>query len=360
MRLADKPVIKIGINGAGRIGMGFFKQVLFNPSRNGQQIQVVALNDIAPIKNIANSIPYDAIHQHPKISIKVDDGKPGLFSGNYTGSISYSLNGSPEGKLAILNEMDAKTIPWFDHGVDIVIDATGVNKTKEKAEGHLQNGVSIVVVSAPSNGDIPMIVMGYNEGSYKPEWQVISGASCTTNCVVPPLALLHEQFGVEWVYIFTVHSITGDQRSVGGPHEEFARGQTLFSIAPTKTGAAKATGIVIPDLKDKIDEAAISYRVPVYDGSIVDLTATLKNPPKSAVELNEYLKLASMRTGSTMSYSDDKLVSNLIIGNPSSGIVDAQLTKMFGDKAHVRIWYDNEMGYINQLRRLVEYIVKNN
>jgi glyceraldehyde 3-phosphate dehydrogenase len=248
-------------------------------------------------------------------------------------------------------------IPWGEVGAEIVVECTGAFTSREKAVLHLRDTVKRVIISAPAKEPDITIVLGVNHHKYDPERHfIISNASCTTNCLAPLVKVLHENFGIKKGYMVTVHAYTNDQRVLDLPHKDLRRARAAaINIIPTTTGAAKAIGEVIPELKGKLDGTA--RRVPVADGSLVDLTVVVERPPASVQEVNEaFKKAAEGELKGILQYTEDPIVSQDIVGNEHSAIFDAGLTQVIEDMVHVGAWYDNEWGYSCRLRDLVLYI----
>ncbi len=330
--------IKVGINGFGRIGRSFFRACL-----GVEDIQIVAVNDLTDTKTLAHLLKYDSVHGVLPNKVEATD-------------TSIRVDGK---EIRVFSYKDPSEIPWGDLGVQVVVESTGAFTSREKAELHLRDTVQKVIISAPAkNPDITM-VLGVNEHMYDPEkHHIISNASCTTNCLAPTLKVLHERFGVKKGYMVTVHAYTNDQRVLDLPHKDLRRARAAgINIIPTTTGAAKAIGEVIPELKGKLDGTA--RRVPVADGSLIDLTVLVERPPKSVEEVNQAFKeYAENSLRGILQYTEDPIVSQDIIGNPHSSIFDAGLTQVIEDMVHVGAWYDNEWGYSCRLRDLVVYIVE--
>jgi len=322
--------IRVGVNGFGRIGRNFFRAV----KRSGADIDFVAVNDLGSIATMAHLLEYDSVHGRLDASVGVVDG-------------GISVDGDT---LRVLQVRDPKELPWAELGVDVVIESTGLFTDRDKAALHLEAGAPFVIVSAPSNGADATFVVGVNDGDFDAsKHRVVSNASCTTNCFVPLVKVLDDAFGVEQGLMTTVHSYTGDQMLVDGPHKDLrrARGAAL-NIVPTSTGAARATGLVLQAMKGRLD--GTSLRVPTPDGSITDLVAVLKTPATVA-EINAAYRAAA-EVGplrGILEYSTAPLVSSDIVGNPHSCIFDSELTMSMGNLVKVLGWYDNEWGYSNRL-----------
>jgi glyceraldehyde 3-phosphate dehydrogenase len=260
-------------------------------------------------------------------------------------------------EIKVFSQKDPALIPWGEVGAEIVVECTGAFTSREKAVLHLRDTVKRVIISAPAKEPDITIVLGVNHHKYDPERHfIISNASCTTNCLAPLVKVLHENFGIKKGYMVTVHAYTNDQRVLDLPHKDLRRARAAaINIIPTTTGAAKAIGEVIPDLKGKLDGTA--RRVPVADGSLVDLTVVVERPPASVQEVNEAFKRAAEgELKGILQYTEDPIVSQDIVGNEHSAIFDAGLTQVIEDMVHVGAWYDNEWGYSCRLRDLVLYI----
>jgi glyceraldehyde 3-phosphate dehydrogenase len=328
-------VTKIGINGFGRIGRSVFRIL-----SNRDDVQVVAINDLFENQQLVYLLKYDSVMRVFPKEVTADD------------DFMY-VDGQ---KIAMTAERDPAKIPWGPLGVDIVIESTGVFTKKEQLQKHLDAGAKKVILTVPASDEIDAtIVMGVNDDTLKPEHRLVSNASCTTNCLAPIAKILNERFGIEEGFITTVHAYTNDQRLADVPHKDFRRSRAAAqNIIPTTTGAARAVGKVLPELKGKLDGMAM--RVPVPDGSIVDLVARVKGKPDTAA-VNAAVKEAS-ESGSLkeiVEYSEVALVSTDIIGNPHSSIFDALSTHAEGD-GYVKVvaWYDNEWGYSNRVVDLID------
>ncbi len=331
-------MIRVGINGFGRIGRSFFRACYGH-----EDIQIVAVNDLTDTKTLAHLLKYDSVH--------------GRFKGHVEAKDSSLIVDGKE--VRVFSVKDPGEIPWGDLGVDVVIESTGAFTSREKAELHLRDTVKRVIISAPAKNPDVTIVLGVNEHMYDPEkHRIISNASCTTNCLAPTLKVLHEKFGVKKGYMVTVHAYTNDQRVLDLPHKDLRRARSAgVNIIPTTTGAAKAIGEVIPELKGKLDGTA--RRVPVADGSLIDLTVIVERPPTFIEEVNTAFKEASESyLKGILQYTEDPIVSQDIIGNPHSAIFDAGLTQVIEDMVHVAAWYDNEWGYSCRLRDLTLLVAK--
>ncbi len=329
-------VLKVAINGFGRIGRTILKAGI-----NQKHLKFVAINDLASINNLAYLFKHDTVYGKFPEEVKVEGDK--LIIG--------------KNKIQILAEKDPTKLPWKKLKVDLVIESTGIFTTKDKAEMHLIAGAKKVIISAPAKGEIPVktIVPGVNHKIIKKSDKIISNASCTTNCLAPLVHVLEKEFGIENGFMTTIHGYTAGQNLVDGPNKDFRRGRAAaMNTVPTTTGAAKAIGLVIPSLNKKLD--GIAVRVPIVDGSLVDLTVCLKKSA-SVQEINKAFKKASQTyLKGTLEYSKQELVSSDIIENPNGCIFDSKFTKVKGKTVKVLGWYDNEFGYCSQLIKLTKQI----
>jgi len=330
--------LRIGINGFGRIG-----RLVFRIGKKNPDFDFVAVNDITDAERLAYLLKYDSTHGVLDEDVKVE-----------TDSIVVAGD-----KFKVLSVRNPNEIPWKDLGVDIVVEAVGIFRSREKAAMHLDAGAKKVILTAPGKGEPPdfTCVLGINEKEYDPEnHNVISNASCTTNCFAPMVKLLNDNFGIKNGFMTTVHAYTNDQRLIDTPHKAMRRGRAAaHSIIPTTTGAAKAIAIVMPELAGKLD--AIALRVPVIDASLVDFVCNLERKA-SVEEINKVFKDASSGAfKGFVQYCEDPLVSVDIIGNPYSLIFDSLETKILGEK-FVKLlgWYDNEWGYASRIVDLVKYV----
>lgn len=317
--------VKVGINGFGRIGRNVFRQAL-----NNDKIEIVAINDLTDAQMLAHLLKFDSVHGKLEEEVSVDD--------------DYIIVGDK--KIRVFSEMDPQNIPWSDYGVEVVIESTGRFTNRADASKHLEAGAKKVIISAPGKDDDFTVVIGVNEDEYNPDnHHIISNASCTTNCLAPLAKVLHEKFGIKRGLMTTVHAYTNDQQILDLPHKDYRRARAAAeNIIPTTTGAAKAVGKVLPELNGKLNGMAI--RVPVSNGSVVDLVAEL-NENVTAEEVNRVLREAAEGDlKGILEYSEDPLVSKDIVGNPHSSIVDGLSTMVMEDSlVKVVSWYDNEMGY---------------
>jgi glyceraldehyde 3-phosphate dehydrogenase len=329
--------VRIGINGFGRIGRNYLRAALEQRSK----VEVVAVNDLTGPATLARLLKFDSVAGRLAAPVEVD-GQAIVVAGH---------------PIAVLAELDPARLPWADLGVDIVIESTGRFTKSADARKHLTAGARKVLISAPATGDdVATVVLGVNAGSYDPAvHDLISNASCTTNCLAPLAKVFHEAFGIERGLMTTVHAYTADQNLQDGPHKDPRRARAAaINIVPTSSGAAKAIGLVIPELAGKLDGA--SLRVPVPTGSITDLTVEASRPV-TVEEVNAaYQSAAAGSLAGILSYSEDPLVSSDIVGDPHSSIFDAGLTKIIETQVKVSAWYDNEWGFSNRLVELSEYV----
>ena len=328
--------VKIGINGFGRIGRDFVRAAL----AQGSDLDIVAINDLADNAMLANLLKYDSVGGRIDASVEVDGDK-------------IIVNGKA---ITVFASPDPANIPWADAGVDIVVECTGRFTKIEEARKHLDAGAKKVILSAPGKGDCATFVMGVNEQTYDPATDhIISNASCTTNCLAPMAKVFLENFGIERGLMTTVHAYTSDQNLQDGPHKDLRRARAAaINIVPTSTGAAKAIGLVIPELMGKLDGFAL--RVPVPTGSITDLTVETR-AGLTVEDVNAaYLEASKGPLAGLLRYTDEPLVSSDIVGDPHSCIFDSGLTKVMGTQVKVAGWYDNEWGYSCRLVDLTEYV----
>jgi glyceraldehyde 3-phosphate dehydrogenase len=320
--------IRVGINGFGRIGRTFVRRAL-----ERADIEVVAVNDVTEARTLAHLLDFDSTY-----------GRIGAAVTHTSDSIS--INGTP---IRVLSSRDPGTIDWGGLGVDIVIESTGKFRSRDDAALHLKGGARKVLLSAPGKDADLTVVIGVNDGDYDPErHDVISNASCTTNCVAPMAKVLNDSFGLERGLMTTIHAYTGDQMLLDGPHKDLRRARSAaISMVPTTTGAAKATGLVIPGLAGRLDGVAV--RVPVPDGSLTDLTVVLARDVTAADINSAFEQAAAGPMAGILHYSTDPLVSRDIIGDPASCVFDSGLTQAAGSLAKIFGWYDNEWGYTCRL-----------
>jgi len=329
--------IKVGINGFGRIGRNLLRASIGNP-----EIEFLAVNDITDAKTLAHLLKYDSLL--------------GGFKGDVTATDDAIIVNNK--KIKVLAEKEVGKLPWKDLGVDIVVESTGKYTKRPDVIKHIeQGGAKKVIVSAPATDPDMTIVLGVNEETYDPaRHHVLSNASCTTNCLAPVVKVLHERFGVEKAFMTTIHAYTNDQKILDAPHKDLRRARAAaVSQIPTTTGAAKAVGLVIPELKGKIDGIAI--RVPTPNVSVVDLVAVMKTEVTEKDVNEAFKKAAEGRLKGILQYTEEPLVSVDFLSNPHSAIVDALSTKVL-DKNLLKVlaWYDNEWGYSCRLRDLIKFI----
>jgi len=328
--------VRVGINGFGRIGRNFFRAL----SASGADIELVAANDLGDIKTMAHLLKYDSVLGRYPEPVSVGDG--GITVGDRT--------------IKILAERDPANLPWKDLGVDVVVESTGFFTKAADARKHVDAGAKKVIISAPATDEDVTIVMGVNDGDYDAaKHTIISNASCTTNCLGPLAKVLDDAFGIEKGLMTTIHAYTQDQNLQDGPHKDMRRARAAaLNIVPTSTGAAKAIGLVLPNLKGKLDGYAL--RVPVPTGSATDLTVELRATPSADEVKAAYKAAAEGALKGYLTYTEDEIVSSDIVTDPSSCIFDAGLTKVIGNQAKVVGWYDNEWGYSNRLVDVVRLV----
>jgi glyceraldehyde 3-phosphate dehydrogenase len=327
--------VRVGINGFGRIGRNFFRAA----RKRGADLDVVAVNDLGDAKTMAHLLKYDSVL--------------GPFDGSVE-AVEAGIRVDGE-ELKLLNERDPAALPWKDLGVDVVLESTGLFTKREQAQAHLDAGGGKVVISAPATDPDVTIVLGVNDDVYDPEQhRIVSNASCTTNCVAPLAKVLHDAWGIESGFMTTIHAYTNDQQILDLPHKDLRRARAAaINLIPTSTGAAKAIGLVLPDLKGKLD--GISVRAPVPDGSIVDLVVRVGSEV-SVDDVNARFREAA-DTGALegiLRYSDEPLVSSDVVGSSYSAVFDSDLTMAHGSTVKVFGWYDNEWGYSCRLVDLVQ------
>jgi len=330
--------IKVAINGFGRIG-----RLVYRIASQTDDIDVVQVNDITDAATLAHLLKYDSVH--------------GVFTGDVAAeSGAMVVNGE---KVLVSAERDPSALPWGELGIDVVVEATGVFRKRDQIAAHLKAGAKKVVLTVPAKDEIDAtIVLGVNDDDLKPEHEIVSNASCTTNCLAPVAKVLHDAFGIKRGYMTTIHAYTNDQRILDLPHKDLRRARAAaMAIIPTTTGAAKAVGKVIPDLKGKLDGFAM--RVPVSDGSVVDLVAEL-DQEVTVEKVNNALKAAADGAlKGILQYTEDPIVSVDVVGNPYSSIFDALSTMVLGGSGNlvkVVSWYDNEWGYSCRVVDLVRKI----
>jgi glyceraldehyde 3-phosphate dehydrogenase len=329
--------IRVGINGFGRIGRNFFRAALAHPDA---EIQIVGVNDLTDNATLAHLLRYDSILGRLDAEVKAS-------------SDEITVAGQSFKALA---ERDPAQLPWGDLGADIVIESTGIFTDAHRARAHIDAGAKKVIISAPAKNEDVTVVLGVNEKAYDPaRHTIISNASCTTNCLAPMAKVLHDTFTIERGLMTTIHAYTQDQNLQDGPHPDLRRARAAaINVVPTSTGAAKAIGLVLPELKGKLDGYAL--RVPIPTGSATDLTVTLAREV-TVEEVNGALREAAAGPlRGILRYTEDPIVSSDIVTDPASCIFDAGLTKVIGDQVKVVGWYDNEWGYSNRLVDLVAYV----
>ena len=326
--------VRVGINGFGRIGRNFFRSV----RRREADVEIVAVNDLGDAKTMAHLLKYDSVLGPLGVDVVASDG-------------AIVVDGA---ELKLLNERDPAALPWGELGVDVVLESTGIFTKRAQAQLHLDAGAARVLISAPATDPDVTIVLGVNDDAYDPErHRIISNASCTTNCVAPLAKVLHDTWGIESGFMTTIHAYTNDQQILDLPHRDLRRARAAaINLIPTSTGAAKAIGVVIPELKGRVD--GVSVRAPVPDGSLTDFVVQL-GAEVTADEVNaRFRELAD--TGplaGILLYSDEPLVSSDVVGNSYSCIFDSDLTMAHGRSVKVFGWYDNEWGYSCRLVDLV-------
>ncbi len=329
--------VRVGINGFGRIGRNFYRAVL----ASGADIEVVGVNDLVDNTTLAHLLKYDSVLGRLDAEVKAtaDD---------------ITVAGKT---FKVFEERDPAKLPWGDLGADVVVESTGFFTDATKAKAHIDGGAKKVIISAPAKNEDVTLVMGVNESAYDPAaHHIISNASCTTNCLAPLAKVVHDAFGIERGLMTTIHAYTQDQNLQDGPHRDLRRARAAaVNIVPTSTGAAKAIGLVLPDLKGKLDGFAL--RVPVITGSATDLTFTAGREV-TVEEVNAAYRAAaeSGPLAPYLSYTEDEIVSTDIVTDPASCIFDSGLTKAIGNQVKVVGWYDNEWGYSNRLIDIVDFV----
>ncbi len=322
--------VRVGINGFGRIGRNFWRAAV----ASGHDIEIVAANDLGDVATMAHLLKYDSVLGRVDQEVQVTD--EGIRVGDKT--------------VKILAEKDPGKLPWSDLGVDVVVESTGFFTNASDARKHVdEGGAKKVIVSAPAKGEDLTVVLGVNDDQLDGSQTVISNASCTTNCLAPIAKVLNDNFGIERGLMTTVHAYTADQNLQDGPHKDLRRARAAaLNVVPTGTGAAKAIGLVLPELNGKLDGYAL--RVPVPTGSTTDLTATVGRNT-SVEEVNEAFKAAAddAKLKGILRYTDEPTVSTDIVTDPASAIYDAPLTKVIDNQVKIVAWYDNEWGYSNRL-----------
>lgn len=334
--------IKVGINGFGRIGRNVLRAILQDQNKYGD-VDVVSVNDLTDAATLAHLFKYDSVF--------------GIFKGEVShGDKSIIVNGK---EIKVHSEKDPKNLPWKPEGVEVVVEATGIFRDKEKASAHIQGGARKVIITAPAKNEDITIVLGVNEDKYDPkEHNIISNASCTTNCLAPVVKVLNDSFGVEKGLMTTIHSYTNDQRILDLPHSDLRRARAAaVSMIPTTTGAAKAVTLVIPELKGKLDGMAM--RVPTPNVSVVDFVGTVKRSVTKEDVISALKEAALNKLKGILDVCEEELVSIDFLGNNYSSIVDAPASAVLdGNMVKVISWYDNEWGYSNRVIDLIMYISK--
>ncbi|MEV0164667.1 type I glyceraldehyde-3-phosphate dehydrogenase [Nonomuraea fuscirosea] len=328
--------IRVGVNGFGRIGRNFWRAV----AASGKDIEIVAVNDLTDNATLAHLLKYDSILGRLPYEVKAT-------------SDEITVDGKA---IKVFAERDPGKLPWGDLGVDVVVESTGLFTDANKARVHADNGAKKVIISAPAKNEDVTLVLGVNDGAYDPaSHTIISNASCTTNCLAPMAKVLHDSFTIEKGLMTTIHAYTQDQNLQDGPHKDLRRARAAaLNVVPTSTGAAKAIGLVLPELKGKLDGFAM--RVPIPTGSATDLTVDVSRDV-TVDEVNAAVKAAAEGPlKGIISYTEDEIVSSDIVTDPASCIFDSGLTKVIGNQVKVVGWYDNEWGYSNRLADLVELV----
>ena len=328
--------VRVGINGFGRIGRNFYRAVV----ASGADIEIVGVNDLTDNASLAHLLKYDSIL--------------GRFPGEVTSTEDeIAVDGKAFKSFAL---RDPAELPWGEIGADVVLESTGIFTDANKARVHVEGGAKKVIISAPAKNEDVTVVMGVNDGDYDPaQHTIISNASCTTNCLGPLAKVLNDTFGIERGLMTTIHAYTQDQNLQDGPHKDLRRARAAaLNIVPTSTGAAKAIGLVLPELKGKLDGYAL--RVPIPTGSATDLTVTTAREASVEEIKAAYKAAAEGPLKGILTYTEDEIVSSDIVTDPASCIFDAGLTKVIGNQVKVVGWYDNEWGYSNRLVDLVNYV----
>jgi glyceraldehyde 3-phosphate dehydrogenase len=328
--------VRVGINGFGRIGRNFWRAT----AASGKDIEIVAVNDLTSPEVLAHLLKYDSVLGVLSEDVAADGE-------------GIKISGST---MKVLSERDPASLPWGDLGVDVVVESTGFFTKADDARKHVDaGGAKKVIISAPATGDDLTIVMGVNDDRYDGSQTIISNASCTTNCLAPLAKVLNDGFGIERGLMTTIHAYTADQNLQDGPHKDLRRARAAaLNMVPTSTGAAKAIGLVLPELQGKLDGYAV--RVPVPTGSATDLTVQLSREVSADEVDAAYREAASGPLAGILKYTDAPIVSSDIVTDPASCIYDSKLTKVFGPMVKVLGWYDNEWGYSNRLVDSVELV----
>ena len=330
--------VRVGINGFGRIGRNFFRSARTRQA----DVEIVAVNDLGDAKTMAHLLKYDSVLGPLDASVEAGDG-------------AILVDGA---ELKLLNERDPAALPWKELGVQVALESTGIFTKREQAQAHLDAGAEKVVISAPATDPDVTLVLGVNDDAYdREQHHIVSNASCTTNCVAPLAKVIHDTWGIQSGFMTTIHAYTNDQQILDLPHKDLRRARAAaINLIPTSTGAAKAIGVVIPELKGRVD--GISVRAPVPDGSLTDFVVQV-GAEVTADEVNARFREVA-DTGALagiLCYSDEPLVSSDIVGNPYSCIFDSQLTMAHGTSVKVFGWYDNEWGYSCRLVDLVQRLL---
>lgn len=329
--------INVGINGFGRIGRLVARSII---SYHKDEINIVGINDLTDAESLAYLFKRDSVH------------------GTYEGDVSVTESGIKidDMEIGVSSERDPANLKWDERGADIVVESTGLFRTREDASKHLEAGAKKVIISAPARGgDVKTVVLGVNEDQIDDDIQIYSNASCTTNCLAPMVKVLDDTFGLEKAFMTTIHAYTSSQQIVDGPHKDLRRGRTAaHNIVPTTTGAAKAVGLVLPHLDGKLDGSAV--RVPVPDGSLTDLTAVLDNEVSEEQIHQAFEEAANGPLKGILEYTEEEIVSTDILSNPHSCIYDHGFTKVDGKLVKLLGWYDNEAGYSARTADLITKI----
>jgi len=341
--------IKVGINGFGRIG-----RLVFRAMENDPAVEVVAVNDLTDAKTLTHLLKYDSVHGRFDHDVEPTDDGIIIHSKNALGELL-----GVKRTVKVLAQRNPADLPWGELGVDVVIESTGLFTDATKAKAHIDGGAKKVIISSPASNEDITIVMGVNDGEYDAEkHNIISNASCTTNCLAPFAKVLRDSFGLKQGFMNTIHSYTNDQNILDLPHKDLRRARAAaMSMIPTSTGAAKAIGLVLPDCKGKLD--GMSVRVPTPDGSVVDLVAELETPV-TRDQINAAMKAAAEGPmKGYLEYCEDPIVSIDVVGNPASSVFDSlQTMVMGGEGTFVKClsWYDNEWGYSNRVKDLTKIL----
>ncbi|MGB3302215.1 type I glyceraldehyde-3-phosphate dehydrogenase [Gordonia sp. (in: high G+C Gram-positive bacteria)] len=335
--------VRVGVNGFGRIGRNFFRAVEAQKALGTTDIEIVAVNDLTDNASLAHLLKFDSILGRLPQDVRLEGDDTIVV-----GDMKIKALEVKEGPAAL---------PWGDLGVDVVVESTGIFTKRDKAQGHLDAGAKKVIISAPASDEDITIVMGVNDDKYDGSQNIISNASCTTNCLGPLAKVLNDEFGIEQGLMTTVHAYTQDQNLQDGPHSDLRRARAAaINIVPTGTGAAKAIGLVLPELQGKLDGYAL--RVPIPTGSVTDLTAILKKAA-SVEDINAAMKAAAEGPlKGILKYYDAPIVSSDIVTDPHSSLYDSGLTKVIDNQVKVVSWYDNEWGYSNRLVDLIGLVGK--